>query len=305
MSISGLSSASPYTNASYLMSRLTSSSSDGTNASEKFQTFSGIGDNSTETTLGTGRTGMDDSTLQALFQGMSEESSVQQADFADMVSSMDADSDGTVTQEEFVSARPSDVTEEMAESLWSQFDTEAAGSLTTDELETAMTSSAPPPPPPPSGGGMANSSEEEEEDTSSFVSSMDTDGDGYVSQAEFLAARPSDVTEEMAESLWSQFDTEGTGSLSVEALTTAMAENKPSSSDGSNQLASAEEETYSALQDLIDQLNETTSTTETTTETSSSSLTALQEFLSAIKSYQASAGYDSTQNMMSSLMAMV
>ncbi len=303
MSISSLSSISPYTNASYLMSKL--SSSDETGTSEKFQSFSSTGTSSTGTTTGIGRAGMDDSTLQALFQGTSEGSSVQQPDFADMVSSMDADGDGAITQEEFISARPSDVTEEMAESLWSQFDTEDAGSLTTEELETAMASSAPPPPPPPSGGGMAGSSEEEDEETSSFVSSLDTDGDGYVSQAEFLAARPDDVTEEMAENLWSQFDTEGTGSLSVETLTTAMAKNKPSSSGGTSQLASAEEETYSALQELIDQLNETTSTAEAaTTNTSSSSLTALQEFLSAIKSYQASAGYENTQNLMSSLMAM-
>lgn len=218
MNISSLSSANPYANTSYLMSRL--SSSDKADASEKFQNFSGVGTSGTGTTTGIGRTSMDDSTLQALFQGVSGRASAQQPDFANMVSAMDADSDGTVTQEEFVSAKPSD------------------------------------------------------------------------------------VTEEMAENLWSQFDTEGTGSLSVEELSTAMAENKPSPSGGTSQLASAEEETYSALQDLIDQLNETTSTTETTTETSSSSLTALQEFLSAIKSYQASAGYENTQNLMSSLMAM-
>ncbi|MDK4734703.1 hypothetical protein PH551_19300 [Rhizobium sp. CNPSo 3490] len=51
------------------------------------------------------------------------------------------------------------------------------------------------------------------------VADLHTDGDGYVSKAEFVSARPSDVSEDQAGTL---FDSEGAGSLSVDALAETM-----------------------------------------------------------------------------------
>jgi Ca2+-binding EF-hand superfamily protein len=42
---------------------------------------------------------------------------------------------------------------------------------------------------------------------------MDTDGDGSVSEAEFVAARPSDASEDQAASLFESLDTSQSGSL--------------------------------------------------------------------------------------------
>ncbi len=57
---------------------------------------------------------------------------------------------------------------------------------------------------------------------SAMYSTMDSDGDGSVSEAEFVALRPSDVTEEMASTLYTSFDTDSSGSLTETEFATAM-----------------------------------------------------------------------------------
>ena len=128
---------------------------------------------------------------------------------SEMYDKMDADGDGAVTQEEFVAARPDDVTEEMAANLYNSFDTDTSGSLTESEFETAM-NQAPPPPPPPSGGGGGMGASTEESQT---FSELDTNQDGVVSAEELAAARPEDVSEEMAANLFKSLDTDGSGGL--------------------------------------------------------------------------------------------
>jgi Ca2+-binding EF-hand superfamily protein len=128
---------------------------------------------------------------------------------SEMYDKMDADGDGSVTQEEFVAARPDDVTEEMAANLYNSFDTDTSGSLTESEFETAMNQAPPPPPPPPGGGGGMGSSTE----ASQTFSELDTNQDGVVSAEELAAARPEDVTKEMAANLFKSLDTDGSGGL--------------------------------------------------------------------------------------------
>ena len=127
---------------------------------------------------------------------------------SEMYDKMDADGDGAVTQEEFLAARPDDVTEEMAANLYNSFDTDTSGSLTESEFETAMNQAPPPPPPPGGGGGMGSSTED-----SQTFSELDTNQDGVVSAEELAAARPEDVTEEMAANLFKSLDTDGSGGL--------------------------------------------------------------------------------------------
>lgn len=149
-------------------------------------------------------------TFQALTDAIeAESSSSQNGSLSDMIAAMDTDNSGTITQEEFVSARPSDVTEEMAENLWNSFDTEESGSLSTETLTTAMASSQGAPPPPPSGGGSS------EEDTT--TSTLDTNGDGIVSLAERLAGSVTD-SEESTESAATTQTTEETISTIVQTF---------------------------------------------------------------------------------------
>lgn len=81
-----------------------------------------------------------------------------------------------------------------------------------DGTGAARGSGAPPPPPPGDGG----------EALADRVQGMDADGDGDISRAEFVSARPDGVSENQAGSLFDQIDTEGAGTLSTSALASGL-----------------------------------------------------------------------------------
>lgn len=243
---------------------------------------------------------------------------------------MDADQSGSVSKEEFVAARPSAVSETKAGSLFDKLDASGSGSLSQSDIEgmekhkkghgkgqgtgqigsldestlQALLQSLS----QAGTSGTSSATSGQDQNLDDMITSMDTDGDGTITQSEFLAARPEGVSEDMATNLWSTFDTESTGSLSTSDLKTAMAENgppppPPGGMGGPGKMASSDEDETDPLQELIDQLEESLTSTASSTGTSSSSNSVLLAFLDAIKSYDASAGYDSTRAVMSSLLA--
>ncbi|MGO8081985.1 EF-hand domain-containing protein [Rhizobium leguminosarum] len=153
------------------------------------------------------------------------------------VAQLDSDGDGYVSKAEFVAARPSDVTEDQANTLFDSFDSESTGSLSVDALAEAMSAQRSQRP-----GG---------DDLASLLSDLDTDGDGSISKDEFVAGRPSDVTEDQAGTLFDSFDSEGAGSLSVDALTEAMSAEQSQRSEGPPPPPPAEDDqSQSLLSDL-------------------------------------------------------
>lgn len=125
----------------------------------------------------------------------------QQDGGADMdVAQLDSDGDGYVSKAEFVAARPSDVSEDQARTLFDSFDSEGSGSLSVDALTEAMSAqqSERPEGPPPSA---------DDDQFASLLSDLDTDGDGLVTLDEFMAGKPDDVTESQASQLFSLLDT--------------------------------------------------------------------------------------------------
>ena len=132
----------------------------------------------------------------------------------DFFSKLDTDGDGVVSQSEFLAAKPDDVSDEMAQQLYKSLDSNSDDSLTAQEYAAASMAAPPPPPPPQSSNGSASSGSAATA-ISDLLSQWDTDGDGVVSEAEFLAARPDDVTEEMAQQLYNSLDTNGDGTVSA------------------------------------------------------------------------------------------
>ncbi|MBX4861982.1 EF-hand domain-containing protein [Rhizobium sophorae] len=128
------------------------------------------------------------------------------------VAQLDSDGDGYVSKAEFVAARPSDVTEDQAGTLFDSFDSEGAGSLSVDALTEAVSversqrSEGLPPPPPA-----------EDDQSQSLLSDLDTNGDGLVTLDEFMASKPEDVAASQASQLFDLLDTSDTGSLSVQS----------------------------------------------------------------------------------------
>lgn len=130
---------------------------------------------------------------------------------AEMFASLDTDGDGTVTEAEFAAARPSDLSEDMAKNLYASFDADSSGSLTLVEYQAAMGDTS-------STSSTATTSTTAASSTDSakiaaMFNSLDTDGDGVVSAAEFAAAKPSDVSSDMAAKLFKSIDTDGDGSI--------------------------------------------------------------------------------------------
>lgn len=152
--------------------------------------------------------------------------------YQSMFSKLDKDGSGTVSQDEFSAGRPKDVSETQSATLFGTLNSSGTGAMTYEEYvtgseDTAQTTSdkwsgdmmammldimqqsqGTEPPAPPSSADM--------------FADIDADGDGSVTQAEFVAARPDDVSEEQATAFFASLDTESTGSLTEEQFTAGM-----------------------------------------------------------------------------------
>lgn len=166
-------------------------------------------------------------------------------DAAGMFTKLDSDGDGAITKDEFLAGKPDDVSDEQAASLWSQISGDNGDSLTQEQFVSGMQSaeqsrqagrSGPPPGPPPGGGSGG------EQDASEEFDALDTNKDGVVSQAEFLAGKPDDVSDAQANTLWGQIAGDNGDSLTKEQFVSGMEANKPqanattTASESANQL---------------------------------------------------------------------
>lgn len=99
-----------------------------------------------------------------------------------------------------------------------------------------------------------------------LFANMDTDGNGSVSSAEFVAGRPADMSESDAETLFKSLDTQGSGSVSKDQLAEGLKSLSSTDSSASDVLslassytdssssASASSSTGNALEDFIAEL---------------------------------------------------
>lgn len=142
---------------------------------------------------------------------------------ADIYNGMDTNGDGSVTQAEFLSARPDGMSEDDAKTLYNAIDTDATGSITEAQFADSFQKQGQPTSAAPAqggGGGGAASSGDASSDQVYDV--LDTNKDGVVSEDEFLAAHPEDVTNEQAAALFQSIDTQGTGSITEQQFSDFM-----------------------------------------------------------------------------------
>lgn len=146
----------------------------------------------------------------------------------DIFNKMDADQSGSVSKSEFVNGRPKGVSEEQSEKMFSKLDTKDSGSISFDQFAAAgpagrtsgnaMSAVMQLPHGGPDGAGP---------DLSKMYSKMDGDGDGKLTQSEFVSARPDDVSAEMATKFYKSLDSDGTGSLTESQFEAAMKKGHP------------------------------------------------------------------------------
>jgi Ca2+-binding EF-hand superfamily protein len=147
---------------------------------------------------------------------------------------LDSDQNGTLSSKEFVAGRPKGTSETQATELYAKIDVNSINALTEDQLREGMESERPykkleemlsseamsalmlMSQQNGSFGAFGGNS------ASDLYAEMDADGDGSVSSAEFVAARPDDVSEENATALFESIDTENTGSITQEQFAAGM-----------------------------------------------------------------------------------
>jgi Ca2+-binding EF-hand superfamily protein len=183
-----------------------------------------------------------------------------------LFSKLDADESGTLSQDEFVSGRPKNVSESQATKLYSSIDTSGSGAVTEDQFDQTMGSGH-----KPKGiealvtadamavlmlmsqqGGQTFASDVDGTDgapsAADIYAGMDTDGDGSVTQAEFLAARPDDMSEDDAKTLYDSIDTQATGSITEAQFSDAMQKQAPAAGGGAGSSGdSSSDDVYDVL----------------------------------------------------------
>ena len=146
---------------------------------------------------------------------------------------IDANSDGQVSQDEFVAGRPQKVGENQAIELFGKIDTNGTGSLTEAQISQGSAENRPNGDPANQGiqlssetlatllkllqGILSYSAAENNASNraSDLFAKIDTNGDGQISKEEFLAAKPDRFTDDQALTLFNGIDTQGTGSITL------------------------------------------------------------------------------------------
>lgn len=113
---------------------------------------------------------------------------------------------------------------------------------------------------------------------SDLFGKIDTDGDGSVSQAEFVSNRPEGVSEDQAKAMWSELDTSASGSLTEAQFVSAMASVGPP--PGPPPIGFGDESGTSASSS-----SEGSSSVSTNSSTATATSELLQAVLAAIQSY--------------------
>jgi Ca2+-binding EF-hand superfamily protein len=140
----------------------------------------------------------------------------------DLFTKVDTNQDGSLDESEVATfaEKMSEMTGQSADAaeMMAKFDTDEDGTVTESEFSAARHQG--PPPPPPGGmmppGGMQAS--DTTETTSSLISSLDSDGDGSVSEDEFKVGLNTMIQEYMNQSFSTgEYASSSGGLLSVEA----------------------------------------------------------------------------------------
>lgn len=94
----------------------------------------------------------------------------------------------------------------------------------------------------------------EGEDTGDFFASLDADGDGLLTEAEFSAGKPEDVSDDQSASLFARLDADGDGALSAEELAAGRPDGPPPPPPAGEASGTEEAGGDTGLTDLLEQL---------------------------------------------------
>jgi Ca2+-binding EF-hand superfamily protein len=222
-----------------------------------------------------------------MMNGIGSASSMASARLDRVFSRLDTDTNGKVSRDEFVAGAPDDIDSSQAGSLFDALDSEGTGALSKSDMATAFEQLASTMQstliaaqgesqghgPRGPGGGPPPKPED-------MLAELDTDGDGLLSEAEFVAGRPDEVSEEQAAQLCQSIAGDDTDGLTAEQVAEGMGPPPPPPSGGQNGQGDDQ---------LIDQLlAELEQAEQAGTGSGLSGSAMLKQFLAAVEAYQAS-----------------
>ena len=104
-------------------------------------------------------------------------------------------------------------------------------------------------------GGETDSQADDRQSAADLFAKIDVDGDGKVTEAEFTAARPEDMSEDDATALFARLNGEGTGSLTEDQFVTAMEELRPEGPPPVDDQSAEDDDTVS-LFDVLEEMKQ-------------------------------------------------
>lgn len=164
-------------------------------------------------------------------------------------SSLDKNGDGVVSADELASGQTSSGSSSASTASTSSSSSvlstgEVAGTSALDKLSTLINSIL--------MQMTSGESQPQPGDKGDFFTSLDTDGDGMLTEAEFSAGKPEEVSDDQSASLFTKLDADGDGSVSTQELAAMRPEGPPPPPPGSETATGDDSET--SLTDLLEQL---------------------------------------------------
>lgn len=187
--------------------------------------------------------------------------STQQQDAPDpsqLFSKLDTNNNGSLSLDEFLAGKPQGMSTDDATKLFNSIDAKGTGSITEDQFATSLKADEAAHGGKVHGGHHHHGGGRAAEAAANMFKQMDTDNNGSVTQAEFLAAKPGDMTDDQATQLFQAIDSSNSGSITQDQLTKYMQEQDQAKGASSSTQAGSGSSTENATlaQDLLKQLTQ-------------------------------------------------
>ena len=263
------------------------------------------------------------STLLQAQESSSSSDSDGDHDGSGMASKLDTNGDGNISQAEFLAGKPKGVSDDQANALWSKI-SNGADSVTQDQFTSAMKAAAPPPggghghhhdsdgdsaAATPSTSSTSSTSStasgdpgqlldqllaalqsgsasSAQPDTSKMFAKLDSNGDGTVSQSEFLAGKPKGVSDDQASALWSKISNGSTSVTKDQFISGMKNAGPPDQSSTSTATTSDPGQVLDQLLSSQSSSSGSTTATDSLTTAQSDAAQMLDQFIRAVSSYQ-------------------
>lgn len=155
---------------------------------------------------------------------------------------LDTDGSGSVSKQEFVNGRPKDANQELPAKLFDALDSSGSGSMSLADLSTAfqqmssimqatMVQTQESAASGQGGGnvlGLGLGRGHGAPDPAQMFAALDANGDSSLTQQEFLAGKPDEVSTEQAKAMWSDIAGDNTDGLTRDQFVEAMTNSGPS-----------------------------------------------------------------------------